>query len=378
MSVKRILVWETLAEIYGGQKVTLDVTEMLLKKYDVSFVIPKKGPLSRELDELGINYRLLGYLEMPLGEKRIIDIFRYFIYAAAVFLKVANIIIKDKIDLIYVPGPSALPLGAMVGSITRKPVIWHIHHIFEDKKAVKLLNVTSNFKSVKKIITVSNYVGSQICSKYGKLKLSVIYNGVDFTNYSSGKKDVFRKEFGIPKDSFLIASVGILQEQKRHDVLIKAVKILRGKGFNVCGAIVGSERNDENIFKRKLQNLADKNGVSKFIFFTGFRKDIPDIIRDVNAVLISDAEGFPLVALEFMCGGIPVVSTNLGGTPELITASSGGVIYDDKNRVSDAIEQLFDDSFYNKCSKSGIAFVKSNDDTEFRNKIIKIFLEILH
>ena len=89
-------------------------------------------------------------------------------------------------DILYAPGPAALPWSAVCGMLFHKPVIWHLHHIFLDGATKKLLNICSSWKSVRKIIAVSNCVGKQIVDEGAHKKVEVIYNPVDVEKYANG------------------------------------------------------------------------------------------------------------------------------------------------------------------------------------------------
>ena len=71
----------------------------------------------------------------------------------------------------------------------RKPVIWHLHHIFLDEATKKLLNICGKLKCVRTIIAVSNCVGDQIVSEKAHRKVKVLYNPVDIEKYANGNAD---------------------------------------------------------------------------------------------------------------------------------------------------------------------------------------------
>ena len=165
MTKKKILVWETLGTVSGGQKMTLTILDMLSDQYEFCCLIPKEGMLSEELKKRNISYVLMGDQTLPTGVKGKQVIFRYGWMSLKNIWKSWRIIRKYKPDMLYCPGPAALPWSAICGILTGKPVIWHLHHIFLDGATKKLLNICGKFKSIKKIIAVSNCVGDQIVRK---------------------------------------------------------------------------------------------------------------------------------------------------------------------------------------------------------------------
>lgn len=189
MEKKRLLVWETLGTISGGQKMTLTVLDMLKDEYEPLCLIPTEGMLTDELEKRGIPYILMGDQTLPTGVKGKQVVVRYGRMSLKNICKSLRVVWKYKPDILYCPGPAALPWSAICGSITRKPVIWHLHHIFLDSATKKLLNICGKWKSVRRIIAVSNCVGDQIVSDKVHRKVEVLYNPVDVQKYANGNAD---------------------------------------------------------------------------------------------------------------------------------------------------------------------------------------------
>lgn len=192
--MKKILIWETLSTVSGGQKMTLTVLDILADKFEFCCLIPAEGMMSKELKERNIQYVLMGDQTLPTGVKGKRVFFRYGVMSIKNIWKSLGVIRKYKPDLLYAPGPAALPWSAVCGILSRKPVIWHLHHIFLDNATRKLLNICGNWKSVRAIIAVSNCVGDQIVSGIARKKVKVIYNPVDVEKYANGDASKIRAE----------------------------------------------------------------------------------------------------------------------------------------------------------------------------------------
>ena len=189
MGKRKVLVWETLATVSGGQKMTLTIMDMLAGHYEFCCLIPAKGMLSSELDRRDIPYVLMGDQTLPTGVKGKQVILRYGWMSVKSICRSLQVIWKYKPDILYCPGPAALPWSAICGSMTGRPVVWHLHHIFLDNATNKLLNICGKWKSVKKIIAVSNCVGDQIISDDAHQKVEVLYNPVDVQKYTNGNAE---------------------------------------------------------------------------------------------------------------------------------------------------------------------------------------------
>lgn len=129
MQKKKVLVWETLATVSGGQKMTLAVMDMLSDKFEFCCLIPAEGMMSEELKKRNIPYVLMGDQTLPTGVKGKQVIFRYGWMSVKNVWKSLGVIRKYKPDILYAPGPAALPWSAVCGTLARKPVIWHLHHM---------------------------------------------------------------------------------------------------------------------------------------------------------------------------------------------------------------------------------------------------------
>ena len=123
MQKKKVLVWETLGTVSGGQKMTLAVMDMLTDRFDFCCLIPSEGMMAEELKKRNIPYILMGDQTLPTGVKGKQVILRYGWMSIKNVWKSLKVIRKYKPDILYAPGPAALPWSAVCGTISHKPVI---------------------------------------------------------------------------------------------------------------------------------------------------------------------------------------------------------------------------------------------------------------
>lgn len=374
---KKILVWETLGIVSGGQKMTLAVMDMLSDEYDFHCLIPTEGALSEELKKRNIPYTLLGDQTMPTGIKGKSVIFRY----AALTLKAVfagfKAVGREKADMIYAPGPAALPWSAVVGLLRIKPVVWHLHHVFLDRMTLKLLNICSGLRSVKRIIAVSECVGAQIENQKGKSKVNRIYNPVDFKRFSSGKSGVLKQELGInTDDTLLLGQIALLQQSKRQDMLLKTAYELKNNGVKLAVVLAGRARDEDAEYVKELHDTVKNLGLEEQTYFLGQRSDVPDILADLDLIMIpSSFEGFPLAGLEAASAGVPVVACDLAGAEEFVRVSNAGTCfkYDDVESAVDAVNNVIAHDNKSEYARNGKVFAESCSFDNYHHEVAKVF-----
>jgi glycosyltransferase involved in cell wall biosynthesis len=377
---RKVLIWETLPIIGGGQKMSLMVADALTQDFRVEFLIPETGSLSQELDQRGIPFHTVGNSVLPIGAKNTAAVFKFVSIGLRQIWRAVTHVKKSRTDILYIPGPMALPLGAIVGRATGKPVIWHLHHMFTDKKTIKLLAYFGGWDSVKKILAVSQCVAGQITGTKTSRKTALLYNPVDYEYYASGTPNLVRNEFGIPGHATLIVHIGMIQEPKRQHLTIKALHLLVKKGLPVYGLIVGAVRPETAEYRKHLLELVESLQLKERVFLTGQRKDVRNILADADLVVVNSTEGCPLTCLEAFSAGVPVVAVNQGGAAEIVKKGKAGLIFDihqGANGLAAAIERLTDSPVYGVYSGWGREFAHNCDLAVYRKNIAAVVTEII-
>jgi colanic acid/amylovoran biosynthesis glycosyltransferase len=134
-----------------------------------------------------------------------------------------------------------------------------------------------------------------------------------------------------------------LSPQKGHVFLIRAMKNLIDQGYELELRLAG-----DGPRKQELINLANELGISDRVVFLGFVTE-DEVIRELQDsdlfVLPSFVEGLPVSAMEAMAVGVPVISTNIAGTSELIEDGKTGLLVrpSDSGAIADAIIRMVND-----------------------------------
>ena len=264
-------------------------------------------------------------------------------------LKLRSFLKKEKVDIVHVhlfdPSIVGLLAGVLAGTkyrvMTRHYSDYHTRinktwHVLLDKMCNKLSQ---------KITGVSEHTTNHVVQieNTPAEKVVTIYNGIDFERVKTSSDDFktrIRQEFNA-EDKTLILTTGRLHYEKGYPYLFKAVPMLKKalkKPFVWIIAGKGSPELEQE-FRREVTNL----GCDDVVKFIGFRKDIPDLMSTADVfVLPSVAEAFGVVFAEALYLGVPIVATNIGGIPEIITNGVDGILIPAENSqaIADTLAEL--------------------------------------
>lgn len=185
-------------------------------------------------------------------------------------------------------------------------------------------------RSADAIFGISDFVSRSVVT-FGKSpeKVHTVLNGIDVTRWNPNDADggAIRREFGIPLDAPVLASVSRLFVHKGTAELLRAFALVRRELPQARLLIVGEETPFSRGFTAQMQALARELGVADAAIFTGQRADVSNIMAACDVYSMpSDEEPFGLVYLEAMAMGKPVVALANGGTPEVIEHGHTGLL----------------------------------------------------
>ena len=139
-------------------------------------------------------------------------------------------------------------------------------------------------------------------------------DGNHFANVSVDKAGK-REEIGVPEEAYMILSVGELNENKNHQVVIKALAEINNPDIHYV--IVGRGKLAEY-----LQNLAESAGISEQVYVVGYRTDVPEFYKIADLfVHPSYREGLPVALMECLAAGTPCITSDIRGCADLVDSN---------------------------------------------------------
>ena len=177
-----------------------------------------------------------------------------------------------------------------------------------------------------KTICMSNAVREILVDAYRfpARRTITVLNGVSTSTFVPSKMGgaAVRARLGIGPEDFLLICAARLVEAKGIDILIQAVSRVVRQGVGCRCVILG-----DGPSKEKLLQQANSLGVSDYVSFVGFQKDVRPYLQAASAfILTSHAEGLPLSVLEAMACGLPCIVTNVGGIAEAVKDQVVGLV----------------------------------------------------
>lgn len=320
----------------GGQAQVLFLAKGLKERgHDVWIACPKNSALAKKAEFLGISVE-------PVRMKSEADIFSV--------MSLYKMMKKHNIQIVNAHKPLPFTLSSIAASLAKVPVM-----VFSRRVSFELgRNPISRLKwkifKLDGIIAVSQKIKDELVRfGYPQEMVELIYSATDTERFNpkvDGSR--IRAELNLPKEAKLVTKVANHFEWKGHMVFIEAAKKISDERADIFFLAVGNQTDFTKDMLHKVKEL----GLQNRFFIWGYREDIPEIIAAsdvcVNASIMG--EGLAGVLRESLAMKVPVVSTSVGGNPELVIHEKTGLLVNPKSPESlkSSILKLLDDREYAK------------------------------
>ncbi len=234
-----------------------------------------------------------------------------------------------------------------------------------------------NFKDIKKIICVSDYVKNIVSNRIrDKSKLITIHDGIELFNPTNS--DFLRKKFNISKNTLLVGNVAAIADHKDYFTFVDtAAIVLKEALLDIKFIMIGEDGGDLEAIRKY---ISEKN-LQDHIIEAGFIPNAKLYINELDLFLFtSKTEGLGSSLLDAFQSGVPVVSTNAGGIPEIVKHEKTGLLSEthDARQLANHILRLLQDSMMKDTIVSNAKeFVKSLSKNEMANKTADTYHKLL-
>ena len=314
-------------ELYlgGAQRLVVDdIREFQKRDIDISLITlrPQEGRITFE-----------SVCHLPADKRH--EVFFSSPFDMPALMQLTSLIKREKYTVVITHLWLANTVGRIAARFAGVPTVFAFEqNVYDTVKSWKQFLLDRLLQgSTTRIIAISQAVKDSIV-RHGinPKRIDILLNTIQPEDYQLPvDRNILRRELGLPEDAFLFITIGRLEKQKAHDILLKAFqKVTRGDLI-----IVG-----EGDLKDSLQKQTTTLGLDGKVFFLGVRKDIPALLNSSDCfVFPSRWEGVGIVMLEALAAGLPTIVSDFSAAKEIITNGSDGLIVPIEN-VEQLAEQM--------------------------------------
>lgn len=366
MAAKQLNILHIDTEKYwrGGQQQVFYLHNSLIKKGIQSLLVCNE---SSELKTKCIEDNL-PYFEQKMRNE--IDIISAY--------KIAQLCKKEKINIIHAHSAHALSIGLLTKFFYSAAILIGVRRVDFPIKKNFFSQRKYNSSKIDKIVCISDFIKKvMVDDGIDEGKLFTIRSGTDIHKFDDIKPEPgFKGAIGIKSGQFIVGTVAAFAGHKDYPNLLKAFEIVKSHKGNINLCMIG----DGPLFS-EMKKLVKKMNIESDVIFTGFREDIGKFLKSFDIfVLASKKEGLGTSIIDALSVGLPIISTNTGGIPELISNNINGILVEPQNpdQLAEAILELYGDAEKRKFLSDGA--IKSAGKFSINNTIqnnINLYQELL-
>ena len=328
---KRQILYIITKSVWGGAaKYVFDLSTNLSDEYIITVAAGGHGKLAQRIKRSQIPYFNINNFQRNINPFK--DFFAFF--------EILGLLFQIKPDIIHVNSSKAGGIVGLASWVYKILSGKQIRLIFtahgwafnEDrpKSQIKLITFLSKLTAIfyDKIICVSEY--DQKTALRNKIapdnKLTIIHNGIDIEKISFLSQEKAQKKLIGKVSPFVIGTIAEYTKNKGLIYLLKAIKNIKDQEIDVI--LIGSGENPD---KEKLKSFIKKHNL-KNINLIEFIDNAASYLKSFDIfILPSLKEGLPYTILEAMAAEIPIITTDVGGIPEIIKNDINGILIKPKN-----------------------------------------------
>ncbi len=327
-SAIRVLFVSHAADSGGAQRCLLLLLESLdRKRFSPIVVMPGPGKFAEKVRELGIpvffcEMRWWVAIRPHLVSKQELHFCEGLQSRTDALVELIE---RERIDVVFT-NTGVVIEGALAAAISGRPHIWHLLEVMSaDPDLTPIVSVSAFYGLVGSlsygIAAVSRIVAEDVSKHCPEAQVRIIHTGMaeDSKGIARNKKELF----GIPEDVPLISFLGLLSARKGILSLIEAMPLVLSRVPSAQLVVAGGEGGVLGQVRRKIKSLK----LAHHVHLLGLRSDAADIIASSDAIAVpSLSDPLPLVVLEAMGAGKPVVGTQSGGCQDMILDGQTGFV----------------------------------------------------
>lgn len=343
-TTKRVLMGITLSELGGAQKVMYELLAALpADRFEITLACRPGGELLTWVNQLNEQrpapIRVVELPHLHRAIKPLADL--------RVLLQLRRLMRREGFDVVHLHSSKMGILGRIAAYSAGVPHILFTVHGWGAARQSSLMQRLLSL--VERMVGRLTHSIVCVCEHDRRLGITlgfatpnrtrVIYNGVTPAEQTPG---ALRRMLGLDASTYLFGTVGRLVEEKQPELVIQTAELLRSRGQRDFHAVLVGD----GPLRARCEALIAERGLGDCVTLLGSRDDVQRWVGDLDAFLLpSKYEGFPLVVLEAMQAGLPIIATPVGGVPEqVVDGVTGFLVPSDPSAIVEHLLRLRNDS----------------------------------
>jgi glycosyltransferase involved in cell wall biosynthesis len=310
------MILEAVSEgVGGGAKHVYDLVSQLQGEYFFSVACPDNGPYFGKFKDLGVPV-----FDVPFTA-----------LSPRSFCQLRRVIKGHDISLVHVHGRKAGFYGRLACLFVDIPVVYSFHGLHYQKHGVflRMLSVGVERALGKRTDRFINVSGSerQACLALGLLDVErslVVCNGIDWRSFDALTVDAqqVKTDFGFDPSALVVGHIAKFDVQKAQADLVAAIPLVLEQCPSAKFLFVG-----DGGLRPQIEDRVARLEVDRHVVFTGYREDVAVLLKAIDIVALpSRWEGLPLILLEAMACGKPIVASRVTGNIDVVVDGVTGFL----------------------------------------------------
>jgi len=315
-------------EHYSGAERVQDLLARDLPQfgYEIGFacVKPVRFPAARETKTASL-------VEIPMRGR----------FDLRVVKKIVQLVEEEDYALIHAHTPRTALVGRLAARRTGRPLVYHVHSPAGRDSTRVLANAFNslvewhNLRGADRLIAVSPSLARDMVARgFPADRVVCVPNGVPAVPTAIDRT--------VPTGTWTLGTVALFRPRKGTEVLLESLAALRSSGADVRLRAVGGF--ETLAYETAILSLADRLGLRGAIDWVGFTRGVNAELAKIDLFVLPSlfGEGLPMVVLEAMAVGVPVVATRVEGVPEAVDHRKTGLLVDPESicQLASAIRQF--------------------------------------
>ena len=165
-------------------------------------------------------------------------------------------------------------------------------------------------------------------------RIPVVFNGIDLSR-------CIVKESYARKDTFTVLHIGRFMDVKNHELLLRSFARFKGQHSDARLQLLGDGELKENMMQ-----LAGQLNITDAVEFAGLQSNVYPWLHNADVfILPSKFEGMPMTLIEAMGTGLPIIASNVGGIPDMLSSQKEALLIEPKEeKIIEALEMVYSDA----------------------------------